>query len=63
MLGLVAGIAEAMTSAVPRPGAGLRLMVPLGPGRLVDAAGQIERVLTAALNAAEDRGLGHLSPA
>lgn len=63
LLGLGAWIAEGLTSALPRPGAGLRLLLPVGTGRLVDAAGQIERVLTAALNAAEDRGLGHLPPA
>lgn len=63
LLGLCDWIAGALPAALPPGGAGLRLLLPIGPGRLPDSAGLAERALTAALNAAEDLGLGHLPPA
>jgi hypothetical protein len=63
LLGLCDWICGALPAALPPGGAGLRLLLPIGPGRLPDSAGLAERALTAALNTAEDLGLGHLLPA
>ena len=62
LLSLGAWISGPLCAALPKGGAGLRLVLPLGRGRLSEGHELAVRVLTGALNEAEHAGLGHLLP-
>ena len=60
LMSLARWISGPLCAALPAGGAGLRLLLPLGPGRVADGHDLAQRVLTEALNDAEDHALGHL---
>lgn len=62
LLSLAAWIRGPLCAALPPGGAGLRLLMPVGRGRLPDGEALALRVLTEALNEAENAGLAHLPP-
>ena len=60
LMSLAEWISGPLCAALPPGGAGLRLVLPLGRGRVDDGHDLAQRVLTEALNEAEHHALGHL---